>query len=151
MLEYREIPDTNIVELTIDGEVSESDFDDTVARLQAAIRRHGTVKILEHVRSFGGMPLKKFWHDIKFGFRNMKHFTHAAVVGDKKWVALFTKLTRPFVSGEVRHFGEADIEQAREWLRVSPAHPRRSSRVKKFLLPVAAVALVAWWKSSRSR
>jgi len=151
MVEYREIPNTNIVELTINGVVSAPEFDDITGKLEDAIHRHGTLRILEHVRSFGGMPVAKFWDDIKFGFRNMKHFSVAAVVGDQKWVALFTKLIRPFVSGEVRHFDEADIEQARDWLRASPAASRRSSGMKKFLVPAAAVALLAWWKSSRNR
>jgi hypothetical protein len=151
MLEYREIPDTNIVELSIDRTVSGAEFDETLANLEAAIRRHGTVRILEHVRSFRGMPIAKFLDDIKFGFRNMKHFSHAAVVADPNWVALLTNLSKPFVSGEVRYFKEADIDRARQWLRASSAPRRRRADVNPALLLLAAVALLAWWKRSRSR
>jgi stage II sporulation SpoAA-like protein len=117
MIEFREISNTNIVEFTIDSSISGAEFDELVAKIEAAIRQHGTLRILEHIRSFGGMPVAKVWDDIKFGFKNMKNFSHAAVVADQKWIELFTRAAKPFVSAEVRYFNETDIEQARECLR----------------------------------
>jgi hypothetical protein len=116
MIEFCEIPNSHIVEFTIDGKISKGEFDDLIARLKTAIEKHGTVRVLEHIRSFGGMPISKFWEDIKFGFRNMKNFSHAAVVADQKWIEIFTKMAKPFISGEVRYFNEAEMEQARKWL-----------------------------------
>jgi hypothetical protein len=116
MIEFREIANSNIVEFTIDGKITKEEFDDIIARFEAAIQKHGTVRVLEHVRSFGGMPVSKFWDDIKFGFRNMKNFSHAAVVADQKWIEVFTKMAKPFISAEVRYFNEAEMERARKWL-----------------------------------
>jgi SpoIIAA-like len=121
MIEFREIPNTNIVEFTIDGKISKEEFDDIIARFEAAIQKHGTVRVLEEIRSFGGMPVLKFWDDIKFAFENMKHFSHAAVVADQKWIEVFTKMAKPFFSAEVRYFNESEIDQAREWLRKGAA------------------------------
>ncbi|MDH3444934.1 MAG: STAS/SEC14 domain-containing protein [Deltaproteobacteria bacterium] len=121
MIKFREIPNTNIVELTIDGGISAAEFDDIVAKLDAAIQTHGTLRLLKHIRSFGGVPVSKFWDDINFVFKNMKNFSHAAVVADQKWIEVFTKMAKPFISAEVRYFNEAEIDQAREWLRQEAA------------------------------
>jgi hypothetical protein len=117
MFEYREIPETNIVEFTIDGKITAQEFDEVIERLEAAIAQHGTIRVLEHIRSFGGMPAAKWWDDIKFGFRHARHVSRAAVVAEKKWIEVFTRLVSPFVSAEVRYFDAAEIDEARRWLR----------------------------------
>lgn len=116
MIAFREIPNTNIVEFTIDGKISKEGFDDIIARFEGAIRKHGTVRVLEEIRAFGCMPVAKFWDDIKFGFKNMKNFSRAAVVADQKWIEVLTKMASPFVSADVRYFTESEIDQARQWL-----------------------------------
>jgi hypothetical protein len=111
------MPNNNIVEMTVDGGISAVEFDDIVGKIEAAIEKHGNVRLLKHIRSLGAVPVSKFWDDIKFGFENMKHFSHAAVVADQKWIEVFTKMAKPFISAEVRYFNEAEIDQARQWLR----------------------------------
>lgn len=74
MIEFREVANTNIVEFTIDGSISAEEFDDIIARFEAAIEKHGTVRVLEEIPSFGGMPVSRFWEDIRFAFENIKHF-----------------------------------------------------------------------------
>lgn len=43
MLEYREIPGTNIIEFTIDGGITAEEFDGLLARFTAAVEQQGTV------------------------------------------------------------------------------------------------------------
>lgn len=121
MIEFREVPNTNIIELTIDGSISAAEFDDIIGKFEASIQKHGTVRVLEEVRSFGGVPVSKFWEDIVFAFANLKHFSRAAVVAHQKWIEVFTKLASPFLSAEVRYFNETEVDRAREWLREDPA------------------------------
>jgi len=121
MIEFREIPSTNIVELTIDGGISAAEFGDIIGKLEAAIEKHGNVRLLKHIRSVGAVPVSKLWDDIKFAFENLRHFSHAAVVADQKWIEVFTKMAKPFISAEVRYFNEAEIDQARQWLRQGAA------------------------------
>jgi hypothetical protein len=117
MLEYREIPDTNIVEFTIDGAISAAEFDDVIARFEASIARHGKIRVLEYVRSLGGVPPSKWWEDVKFGFKHMRDINRAAVVAQEKWIEVFANLVNPFLAAEVRYFKPAEIEKARAWLR----------------------------------
>lgn len=116
MLKFHEIPNTNVIELTIDGGVSAEEFDAVIAKLTSAIERHGKINLLKHVVSFGMIPASRLWEDLKFGFRNLKNIDRVAGVADKKWMSVFTKAASPFVSAELKFFGEDEIDAARAWL-----------------------------------
>ena len=118
---YHEVPGTNVIEFTIDGKISADEFDELVTKFEDAIERHGRVRVLEHVKSFGGMPISVWWEDFRFGIKHWGDVERAAVVADKKWIELWTKLVRPFLKCEVRYFGSEEIDRAREWVR-EPAH-----------------------------
>jgi hypothetical protein len=123
MLTYREVPDTNVVEIEIDGAISTAEFDDLLVRLEAAIARHGHIRVLEIVRSLGGVPASRWWQDVKFGARHFKHISHAGIVADARWLEILTNIANPFFSADVRYFNGADIEKARAWLRESETAP----------------------------
>lgn len=119
MLTFHEVPDTNIVEFTIDGPIAPQEFDDVIARFEAAIARHGTIRVLEHVRALGGVPASRLREDLKFGFKHFRDISHAAVVAQQKWIEIFANLVNPFFSADIRYFAEADIDKARAWLRAA--------------------------------
>ncbi|REK09404.1 MAG: STAS/SEC14 domain-containing protein [Planctomycetota bacterium] len=125
MLTYEEVPGTNIVELTIDGAITTQEFDDVIARFEASIARHGKIRVLEHVRSLGGVPPSRYWEDLKFGFKHFRDISHAAIVARQKWVEIFANAVNPFFSADIRYFDEADLDQARAWLKATddPATP----------------------------
>jgi hypothetical protein len=117
MIEYREDPGSDLVEIVVDGHVSKAEFDDVAARLEAAIARHGKLRVLEEVRSFGGIEPSAFWADLKFGLRHLNHFSRCAVVSDKRWIEILATGTGKLIACEVRHFPPDQIEAARDWLR----------------------------------
>lgn len=117
MIDYREDPESNVIELTVDGRVSRDELDDVATRLEAAIAKHGSVRLLEHVQSFGGMDPSVYWEDLKFSLRHLRDFSRCAVVADQTWVEWITKSAAPFVKCDLRHFKPDQIEQARQWLR----------------------------------
>jgi hypothetical protein len=116
MLEYREIPNTNVIELTIDGGTSAEEFDAVIAKLTDAIARHGKINLLKHVRSMGLIPASRLWADLKFGFQNLRNIGRVAAVADPQWMSVFTKAANPFFSAELRFFGVDEIAAARDWL-----------------------------------
>ncbi len=116
MIELHEVPGTNVLELSIDGRIGAAEFDDLIARMEAAITRHGKIRVLELVRSLGGIPPSKWWEDVKFGFKHMRDIERAAIVADPKWIEVFANLMNPFFSAEVRYFKTNKIDEARQWL-----------------------------------
>lgn len=123
MIEYREDPGSNVIEILVDGGISREEFDQIAARLEAQIARHGKVRLLEEIRSFGGIEPAAFWGDLKFSLRHLTDFSRCAVVTDQRWIEWVTRALDPLLSCEIRHFPPAQIEAARHWLRedVSPA------------------------------
>lgn len=126
MIDYREERDSNVVELTIDGKVSKAEFEALAARLEAAIKRHGHIRLLEVVRSFGGVEPAMFWHDLRFSMRHLNDFSRCAVVAEQGWLGWVTKIFAPLFTDRVRHFTPDQVDQARAWLRA--ADDRDASR-----------------------
>lgn len=111
--------ESNIVELLVDGKISNAELEDALTSLGAAIERYGKVRVLEHILSFKGMSLGSVWKELKFDFGHIRDISHAAVVSDVTWIGALTKTFSPLVKTEVRCFTEDEMDEARAWLRSS--------------------------------
>lgn len=116
MFALHQIPNTNVLEFTIDGALTREDFDAVAAQLEQIIEKHGKVKILEIVRNIGKIEPSALWTDIKWAPKHLKNFTHAAVVADQKWIEWMAAVLRPFFSMEIRFFHSNELGDARQWL-----------------------------------
>ena len=116
MLSYKEYDNAQAVEIVLEGRVSTAEFDALAGRLEAFIKRHGQVRVLEIVKDFEGMDAIAFWHDLKFSLRHLKDFSRCAIVVSPNVHHLWASLTAPLISGEVEHFAPGEEEAARDWL-----------------------------------
>lgn len=121
MLEARQIPDTNILEVRIDGPITREQFDRMTELGDRIIADHATIRILEIVDDLGKVEPSALWADLRWGTSRLKHMTHAAIVADARWVEWTTALLKPFFSIEMRNFPLAQRDQALHWLRTAPA------------------------------
>ncbi len=118
MLRVNEIEGTNIIEIEVDGKVTDDELHDAMARFEAAIETHGRIRILEIISAFPSMESAgAWWEDARFSLKHLKEFERAAVVADQKWIQLWTRIVRPFVRTEVRTFHSDQVDEARAWLR----------------------------------
>lgn len=126
MIDYREDPASNVIEIVVDGGISREEFEAIAAKLEAQIARHGKVRLLEEIRSFGGIEPAAFWGDLKFSLRHLSDFSRCAVVTDQRWIEWLARAMDPLVACEIRHFPPEQIEHARHWLRqeASPSSER---------------------------
>lgn len=116
MITIHELAGTNVIELVLDGPVSAQEFNEIVARLEAAIATHGKIRVLELVKELGGVPPSKWWDDLKFGYRHMRDIERAAIVAEQRWLEVFANLVNPFFAAELKYFKPAEIGKARAWL-----------------------------------
>jgi hypothetical protein len=116
MLSYKEHDNAQAVEIVIAGRVSTEQFDALAGRLEAFIKRHGRVRVLEIVRDFEVMDATAFWHDIKFSLRHLKDFSRMAIVVNPDTHHLWSNLVAPFMACQVEHFPPGDEDAARDWL-----------------------------------
>jgi hypothetical protein len=117
MIEYREIPDSDLVEIELDGAIDRPAFDRIAGQLEAAIKRHGKLRLLEVVKSFSGIDPGTLIEDIKFSFRHLNAFSRVAVVTDLAWLKPLATVAGTLAPAEVKVFPLAEIGTARQWLR----------------------------------
>ncbi len=117
MIDYREEPQTNIAEITIDGPISRQAYDDVCAQLVALIERKGRVRLLEHIRDIGKFDLSIIPADIAFSFHHIKDISHCAIVSDAAGLDWLAKVLDPLFTCKVRYFEEEDLDMARHWVR----------------------------------
>jgi len=120
MLEYRNNPDNNIVELTIEGKITEADLDRVITQIKADIGKHGKLRLLEEIRSFEGIDPITLWKDAQFGLNHVNDFTHVAVVADAEWMRTISTAADNILSAQVKAFEGSQIEVARNWLLTAP-------------------------------
>lgn len=116
MMEYKRNPDNNIVELAVEGKLTEADFEQVITQLTADIKKHGKLRLLEEIRSFEGMDLMALWKDAQFGLKHVNDFSYVAVVADAEWMRTIATAADNVLSAKVKAFESANIEAARNWL-----------------------------------
>jgi hypothetical protein len=118
MIDVQEHPDSNIVEMEVAGAVTAQEFDDTLAKLEAAIARHGRIRLLERIGELDTPPIPwtKLWADVKFSFEHLSDVTHVAVVADQGWISAYVNMLNPLMKAELKQFKTAELEAARTWL-----------------------------------
>jgi hypothetical protein len=114
MIDYRE--QGGLIEITVDGRITRAEFDDVAGRLEAAIARHGKVRVLEVVKSIGGIDPGTFWADVRFALRHLSDFSRCAVVSDRRWIEALATGVDKLVACEIRHFPPDQTAAARAWL-----------------------------------
>ncbi len=117
MLQYHWIPDTNIVEFTINGAITRKQFAALVTEVESKIEDYGSVDLLEEIRGIGNIPLAVLWADLRWAVSHWKKIGRVAVVCDKDWVEKVVEVMQPLVAMDVRHFELAEKDKARRWLR----------------------------------
>ena len=116
MIEYKNNSNDNIVELAVEGKLTEADFERAIVQMTADIEKHGKLRLLEEIRSFEGMDLMALWKDAQFGLKHVNDFSHVAVVADAEWMRTIAAAAGNVLSAEVKAFDRSNIEAARNWL-----------------------------------
>ena len=128
MLNYTEHPEQGYVELRLEGKIERADFEEVAEKLGKLMDERGKVGLIKHIVSFTGIEPSVLWDDLKFAFRHLKHVGPVAVVSDKKWIEVWTKLAAPLWWSEARFFEEDDLDDAREWLAEKMAELQTAQR-----------------------
>lgn len=108
---------SGVVEIVIDGPVERADYDAAITAIDAMIERHGTVKVLEILKSFGWVDPSIWWKDTVWGLTHLRDFGRCAVVSDSGWVGPFARAIGALIPAEVRVFPLHEAAAAREWLK----------------------------------
>jgi len=117
MLEITTDAAAGMIELTVDGDIGEPDFEAAVEAIDAMIAKHDRVNAVEVIRRIGTMPPSLWWRDIKYSFSHLDKFGRCAVVTDKGWIGPLARFFAAVTRVEIRTFPFAELEAARAWAR----------------------------------
>lgn len=120
MIDCREIPDTNIIEFSIDGKISAEEYHKLAERALAFFQKHKKVRVLKEIITFDGFDFAIFKEKLLPDLlRHQGDITHAALVADEKWIEQISSLITPAFPCRVRQYKLNDLGAAREWLRTA--------------------------------
>ncbi|MEO8350095.1 MAG: STAS/SEC14 domain-containing protein [Chthoniobacteraceae bacterium] len=100
----------------LSGKLHDEDYQHFVPALEAAIQKHGKVRMLAHFEDFHGWDLHALWDDTKFSTKHCTDIEKLALVGDKSWEKWMAVVCKPFTMAKVEYFDVADIDRAWAWL-----------------------------------
>ena len=98
------------------GPVQAGDYRDLVPLVDAAIARHGRVRLLLQFYRGQAPDPTAVWRDLRFTATHFHDIERLAIVGDSLRDALFARLSGPFTVAAVRHFTPANLAAAWIWL-----------------------------------
>ena len=118
MIHMQQEPSGQILVLEIEGKLEHADYEELVPRLETWLAEHGSIRCLIDMRGFHGIELRAIWDELRFDLRHGGDIERCAVLGDRRWEAGMTKLSKAlFRSAEIRYFGDGERGLALEWLR----------------------------------
>src|SRR5262249_16713600 len=99
----------------LSGKLHDSDYKQFVPTVEAAVKKHGKVRLLATFENFHGWDLPALWDDIKFATEHCRHVERIALVGEKTWEKWMARVCKPFTMAQVRYFDHADIDASWNW------------------------------------
>ncbi|HVT30845.1 MAG TPA: STAS/SEC14 domain-containing protein [Lacipirellulaceae bacterium] len=115
-VEIHEAANDSYVEVSLSGKLTKDDYEHFVPVVEAAIEKHGKIRLVVALRDFHGWTAGALWEDMKFDWKHFSDIDRLALVGDKKWEAGMAVFCRPFTRAKIRYFDLADIADARQWM-----------------------------------
>jgi len=116
MILYHSSPDSPVVEITVEGKITDHDLREVIERMRGDLELNGKTRVLERIEHFSGIEPKAVWTDMTLGVPLARRITRAAVVADAGWIHASMHLARFFTKAEVKAFHTNELEQARAWI-----------------------------------
>jgi hypothetical protein len=116
MIAYHTDPGSPIVEISVEGKITDHDLREAIERMRSDLELNGKTRVLERIEHFTGIEPKALWTDMTLGLPLARKITRAAVVADAGWIRASMHLARFFTKAEVKAFHVNELEQARAWL-----------------------------------
>lgn len=102
--------------IKIIGKLTHKDYEIIIPMLENALEGIKDPDIIALIdgSQFEGWELRAAWDDFKLSLRHGKEFKKVAIVSNKKWLQVGSKIGSWLISGNVKQFEE--LEAALDWL-----------------------------------
>jgi len=117
MIQLLEDLPENIVGFKATGDVTESDFKETVLpNVQKLVDKTDTLNYLLVLdTSIAHFTAAAWWQDALLGIKNLTKWHRAAIVTDVEAIRAFTSIFSVLIPGEFKGFKHEDLQEAINW------------------------------------
>ncbi len=98
------------------GKLHDEDYKHFVPAVDAAVAKHGKVRLLAQFHDFHGWDARALWDDVKFSTTHCTKIDRIALVGEKAWEKWMAAVCKPFTMAKIRYFDASEVDAARAWL-----------------------------------
>jgi hypothetical protein len=116
MIEQLPAGSDHLLGFKMSGKLHDEDYKHFVPTVDAAIAKHGKVRLLAWFHDFHGWDTHALWDDIKFSTTHCTKIDRIALVGEKTWEKWMAAVCKPFTMAKIRYFDAAQVEDAKAWL-----------------------------------
>ncbi|MDG5786798.1 STAS/SEC14 domain-containing protein [Evansella sp. AB-P1] len=105
-----------IMEVIVNGKITTEDIEEFEMIFKEKKENYGKINLLMEVHEIQGYSMNAVMEDLKFSANHWKEFNKIAVITDKKWIGLGSKISNILPGVEVKHFDFDEKEKALYWL-----------------------------------
>lgn len=118
---YSQNDQTAVAEISVNGDITQADFDRIADPLQDFIDYHGTIGFVEVIEDLGKFDLSMIPKGMAFDMKNLSHISHCAVVTDIGWLSPVARGAGAFLTTKLRVFPLKEVQAARDWVKAEVA------------------------------
>ena len=106
------------VGIRVDGKLTKDDYSVLIPYFENLIHECGPLNLLCDMTQFSGVEFSAFLEDFKFSIQHLRDFKRMAIIGDQRWVDVYTKIFNPLVKTEIKCFPSDQTEEAWKWVSI---------------------------------
>jgi hypothetical protein len=100
----------------LSGKLHDNDYKHFGPVIEAAVAKHGKIRLLAQFHDFHGWDMHALWDDIKFSTEHCHHIERIALVGEKTWEKWMASVCKPFTMAKIKYFDANQVDAAWAWL-----------------------------------
>ncbi|HQU16943.1 MAG: hypothetical protein B7Z66_06450 [Chromatiales bacterium 21-64-14] len=107
----------NVLGYSLGEQITKQEFRELSNSLEQAIDETGRIRLLLDLDRLKGVHPGAVLEHLKFTLRRAGKIERMAVVGNRTWEKWWPDIHHCFAKAELKHFGEAELQDAWSWLR----------------------------------
>ena len=109
----------NLLHVKVIGRASEEAYSSLTTQVAKHVRQHGKIGLLievaENAAQLNYPVSRAFWEEWIFHFQHWDDIQRLALVGKPEWALAVAVLCHSLTIAQIRHFGLADVSEAKRW------------------------------------
>ncbi|RXJ87039.1 STAS/SEC14 domain-containing protein [Arcobacter sp. CECT 8985] len=104
--------------MKVKGKLTHEDYETIIPLIDNALEgiKQPRIKALIDCSEFEGWEIQAAWDDFKLAFKHGNEFEKVAIINNKKWLEVSSKIVSWFIQGEIENFDNE--QEAFNWLEV---------------------------------